>query len=147
MHSRRLAADPFARPAPKTMKRSRGLVLVAESDRKFLERVSSLVRSEGFYTVTTTFGRDVISLAAFHQPQLIALDIEFPDADGRDLLQAIKRDPRIAHIPVLMWSERDYDSDRRIATELGADYVPKWDPLRLMHELTRLMSARRQDGR
>ena len=145
MFSQLLAADTLGRPA-KTMQRSRGLVLVAESDRKFLERVTSLVRSEGYFTVTTTIGRDVISLAAFHRPQLIVLDIEFPDADGRDLLQAIKCDPRIAEIPILMCSERDYDSDRLIATELGADYVPKWDPLRLAQQLTRLLSGKRKDG-
>ena len=121
------------------MQRSRGLVLVAESDRKLLERVTSLIRSEGYKAVTTSVGRDVLALAVFHKPQLILLDIEFPDADGRDLLQALKRDPRIAAIPVLMWSGRDYDSDRLIATELGADYLPKWDPLTLMHELTRLL--------
>ena len=145
MPSQRLTADTFARPALRSMQRSRGLVLVAESDRKFLERVTNLVRSEGYYAVTTTVGRDVISLAAFHRPQLIVLDIEFPDADGRDLLQALKRDPRIADIPVLMCSERDYDSDRLIATELGAYYVPKWDPLTLMHELTRLLTGKPHD--
>lgn len=141
MHSHRLATETLARRAFMIMQRSRGLVLIAEGDSSFLKHVTSLVRSEGYDTVTTTVGRDVISLATFHKPQLIVLDIEFPDPDGRDLLQAIKRDPRIALIPVLIWSGRDYDSDRQIATELGADYVPKWDPLRLMHELTRLLST------
>ena len=120
------------------MQQSRGLVLIAEGDRQVLERVGSLLRSEGFDTMTTTLGRHVIGLAASHKPQLIVLDIELPDADGRDLLRAIKREPRIAAIPVIMWSGRDYESDRLIATELGAAYVSKWDLLSLIHELTRL---------
>jgi DNA-binding response OmpR family regulator len=127
------------------MERSRGLVLIAEGNRQLLERLASLVRSEGYDTVTTTVARNVIGLAASHIPQLIVLDIEFPDADGRDLLQAIKRDARIATIPVLMGSSRDYDSDRLIATELGAAYVPNWDPLSLTHELTRLLLGKRHD--
>jgi DNA-binding response OmpR family regulator len=51
------------------------------------------------------------------------------------------------HIPVLMWSERDYDSDRLIALELGAaDYVPKSDSLMLMPKIARLLLNAKQQS-
>src|SRR5205814_1697115 len=99
------------------MSGTHGLILVADGDTKLLKRVSDLARSEGYDVIVSPRGKDVIQLAVTRRPQLIVLDVEFPDVDGRDLLQAIKRDPRIAAIPVLMWSGRDYDSDRRIALE------------------------------
>jgi DNA-binding response OmpR family regulator len=128
------------------MSGTHGLILVADSDTKLLERVSKLARSEGYDAVVCPLGKDVIPLAVSRRPQLIVLDVEFPDVDGRDLLQAIKRDARIAEIPVLMWSGRDYDSDRRIALELGAaDYVPKSDSLMLMPKIARvLLNAKRE---
>lgn len=128
------------------MSGTHGLILVADSDTKLLKRVSVLARSEGYETIVSPLGKDVIQLAVTRKPLLIVLDVEFPDMDGRDLLQAIKRDPRIAAIPVLMWSRRDYDSDRRIALELGAaDYVPKSDTLMLMPKIARmLLNAKRE---
>ena len=128
------------------MSGTHGLILIADSDAKLLKHVTGLARSEGYAVVATTLGRDVVNLAAQYRPALIVLDVDFPDADGRDLLRAIKRDPRITHIPVLMWSERDYDSDRLIALELGAaDYVPKSDSLMLMPKIARLLlNAKRE---
>lgn len=128
------------------MSGTHGLILVADSDTKLLKRVSDLARSEGYDTIVSPLGKDVIQLAVTRSPLLIVLDVEFPDVDGRDLLQAIKRDPRISEIPVLMWSGRDYDSDRRISLELGAaDYVPKSDTLMLMPKIARvLLNAKRE---
>jgi DNA-binding response OmpR family regulator len=122
------------------------LILVADSDTTLLQRVTSLARHEGYEIVTTAVGSSVVELALRHHPELIVLDVTFPDADGRDLLQKIKRDPRLLEIPVLMWSERDYDSDRRIALELGAaDYLPKSDSVMLMPKIARvLLHAKRE---
>jgi DNA-binding response OmpR family regulator len=122
------------------------LILVADADTTLLKRVTSLVKSEGYDVVTTANGAGVLDLALHHRPKLIVLDVAFPDADGRDLLREIKREARLADIPVLMWSERDYDSDRRIALELGAaDYLPKSDSLMLMPKIARvLLHAKRE---
>lgn len=122
------------------------LILVADADTTLLKRVTSLAKSEGYQVVTTASGARVVDLAIHHHPELIVLDVAFPDADGRDLLQQLKRDARLTDIPVLMWSERDYDSDRRIALELGAaDYLPKSDSIMLMPKVARvLLHAKRE---
>jgi DNA-binding response OmpR family regulator len=122
------------------------LILVADSDAVLLKRVTSLAKHDGYEVVTTSSGASVFDLALHHRPELIVLDVAFPDADGLDLLQRIKRDARLADIPVLMWSERDYDSDRRIALELGAaDYLPKTDSVMLMPKIARvLLRAKRE---
>lgn len=123
------------------------LILVADCDSSLVSRVTSLAKSEGYEVVSTSSGKQVIELALKHQPELIVLDISFPDADGRDLLQLIKRDPRLTEIPVLMWSERDYDSDRRIALELGAaDYLPKSDSVMLMPKIARVLLHAKQEA-
>jgi DNA-binding response OmpR family regulator len=122
------------------------LILVADSDEALLKRVTSLAKLEGYEIVTTPTGAHVLELARAQRPVLIVLDVTFPDADGRDLLQQIKRDQQLKDIHVLMWSERDYDSDRRIALELGAaDYLPKSDSVMLMPKIARvLLHAKRE---
>jgi len=123
------------------------LILVADADVALLKKVSSLAKTEGYDVVTTSTGREVIPLALRHRPALIVLDVAFPDADGRDLLREIKRDPRLSEILVLMWSERDYDSDRRIALELGADdYLPKSDSVMLMPKVARVLLRAKQES-
>ncbi len=49
------------------------------------------------------------------RPDLILLDLKIPLMDGQDVLARIKRDPRIADIPVLVLSTSDAELDRRRA--------------------------------
>ena len=123
------------------------LILVADADEALLKRVTSLARSEGYDLLAVRQGSRVIEMAKQRRPTLIVLDVELPDVDGRDLLRSIKRDPIIGEIPVMMWSGRDYDSDRRIALELGAaDYVPKSDSVMLMPKIARVLLNAKRDS-
>ena len=86
-------------------------------------------------------GSAVLEQAASLAPDVIVLDIEFPDADGRDVLSALKRDVRTMNIPVVVWSGRKgHGSDSRISLELGAeDYVEKNDAQLLLLKLERVL--------
>lgn len=117
------------------------LILLADSDIEVARRLARVARSEGFEVITAKKGLEVIPMAVTSQPSLIVLDVVFPDADGRDLLKEIRLDPRVADIPVLMWSERDYESDRLIALELGAqDYLRKSPPALLLPRIARILN-------
>ena len=107
--------------------------------------------------VATDFGHElvqvrrgvaVLAMALESKPDLIVLDIGFPDADGRDVLAQLKAEPRTAKIPVLVWSGRhDLDSERRIAISLGAeDYVEKTDAQLLMRKIERLLLKFQGEG-
>jgi DNA-binding response OmpR family regulator len=123
------------------------LILVADADATLLRKVTSLAKQEGYEIITTSTGAELLELALAHRPELIVLDIAFPDADGRDLLQQIKRNEKLKDIHVLMWSERDYDSDRRIALELGAaDYLAKSDSVMLMPKIARVLLHAKQQS-
>ena len=93
-------------------------------------------------------GVNVLSMSLESKPDLIVLDIGFPDADGRDVLAQLKAEPRTSAIPVLVWSGRhDLDSERRIAISLGAeDYVEKTDAQLLMRKIERLLFRLKGDG-
>lgn len=102
----------------------------------------------GHQLIQVKKGVAVQAMALESAPDLIVLDIGFPDADGRDVLAQLKADPRTSAIPVLVWSGRhDLDSERRIAISLGAeDYVEKTDAALLMRKIERLLLRLKGEG-
>lgn len=51
---------------------------------------------------------------------LVLADVEMPRMDGFGLLQAIKNDPRLAALPVILMTSRADEEDIRRGLELGA---------------------------
>ncbi|HEY0462734.1 MAG TPA: response regulator [Polyangiaceae bacterium] len=116
-------------------------ILLADDNLSIQKVVKRVAEKYGHELIEVTEGSAVLALAASAQPDVIVLDIEFPDADGRDLLAKLKADPRTSSIPVIVWSGRKgNDSDSRIALELGAeDYVEKNDAQLLVRKLERVL--------
>jgi two-component system, OmpR family, KDP operon response regulator KdpE len=116
-------------------------ILLADDDPTVQRAVQRVATDFGHEVFQVSLGSQVVSSALAQKPDLIVLDIGFPDADGRDVLAQLKADARTAEIPVLIWSARhDHESERRIALSLGAeDYVEKTDAQLLMRKIERLL--------
>jgi two-component system OmpR family response regulator len=116
-------------------------ILLADDNEVVQEVVSRVAGRHGHKIIRAMSGAGTFELAATTQPDMIVLDIEFPDADGRDVLAKLKDDARTAHIPVLVWSGREgNESDSRISLDLGAeDYVQKSDAEHLIAKLERVL--------
>ena len=120
-------------------------ILFADDDPGVQRALKRLAEKNGFELVPVLSGGDVYEAAISGSPDLIVLDIHFPDADGRDVLSRLKADPRTTSIPVVVWSGRDPQSDRRIALDLGAeDYVEKRDPSTLLPKIERVLLRLRE---
>ncbi len=122
-------------------------ILFADDDPNVQRALKRLAEKNGFELVPILAGADVCAAAIEHAPTLIVLDIHFPDADGRDVLSRLKADARTRSIPVVVWSGRNPESDRRIALDLGAeDYVEKRDPGTLLPKIERVLLRLRDAG-
>ena len=122
-------------------------ILFADDDPGVQRALQRLAAKNGFELVPVLAGADVYQAALVEAPDLIVLDIHFPDADGRDVLSKLKGDQRTSQIPVVVWSARDPQSDRRIALDLGAeDYVEKRDPSTLLPKIERVLLRLRNAG-
>lgn len=117
------------------------VILLADDSLAIQRMVRRVVEKHGHKLIEVTEGVGVLAAAVLSRPDIIVLDIEFPDADGRDVLARLKADPRTASIPVVVWSGRaGHGSDSRISLELGAeDYVEKTDAQILLGKLERVM--------
>ena len=88
--------------------------------REILERY---LTREGFSVVTAGSGLDGLRLAREIRPAAITLDVMMPDVDGWTVLAAIKGDPALADIPVILVTIVD---ERSRGYSLGAtDYMVK----------------------
>lgn len=115
-------------------------IMVVEDNDMLLGVLQRALLRAGYEVIAAANGAEMRRLVLTERPDLIVLDIALPDADGRDLLAALKRDPQIATIPVVVWSGRHADSDRAVVLELGAeDYVEKGPPSALIPKIERVL--------
>jgi CheY-like chemotaxis protein len=119
---------------------SNGNIMVVEDNDKLASLLRRALERAGYQVALAISGADMRMQLALARPDLIVMDITLPDADGRDLLSALKKDPSFSSIPVVVWSGRYTDSDSRVALELGAeDYVEKGSAVALVHKIERVL--------
>ncbi len=128
---------PERRPA-KPVKGS--LLLVIDDDQTVCEVMTRYLEREGFVVRTATGGTEGLRLARELHPQAITLDIHMPDLDGWTVLAALKGDPQLADIPVVLVSIED---SRSRGYSLGAtEYMTKpIDRERLISVLKEISSS------
>jgi CheY-like chemotaxis protein len=116
-------------------------ILLADDDPALQRAVRYEAAKRGYELVEVTRSELLQRTVLLAKPDLIVLDVTFPDADGRDLLAQLKADERTKQTPVLVWSgHHDRESESRIALSLGAeDYVEKTDAQLLMTKIERVL--------
>jgi DNA-binding response OmpR family regulator len=86
----------------------------------------SLIENMGVRTLSAATGREGIDRALEARPGLILLEAILADADGFDVLKALKNTPEIESIPVIILSARAGEAPRQLALSLGAcDVIAK----------------------
>ena len=111
------------------------VVLVIDDDETQRHLTSRFLVREGFVARIAPDGASGLAMARRLQPRAILLDVTMPGMDGWSVLTALKADPALAGIPVVMVT---FVAERALATSLGAsDYIVKpvdWDRLRVVME-------------
>lgn len=116
-----LAEQKATRPGPRKRK-----VMVVDDAASDLRMMESILRSAGHLVLAHGDGADLEESLALERPDLLLLDIVMPNRNGYEILRAVKKDERTKHIPVVMVSSRDQESDRVWSKRQGAeDYVTK----------------------
>jgi twitching motility two-component system response regulator PilG len=73
-----------------------------------------------------TSGVEALAQIAEHAVDLILLDVMLDALDGFQLCSAIRRNPRVGSIPIVILSGRETDDDRARGESVGVDaYLTK----------------------
>src|SRR3954452_232140 len=101
-----------------------GQILVVEDDSELLELLLRGLREEGFKAIGARTGHQALERAAANDVDAMVVDVGLPDADGRDVCQALRAQGVTA--PVLFLTARDAVPDRLSGFAAGGDdYITK----------------------
>jgi DNA-binding response OmpR family regulator len=101
-------------------------ILVVEDDADIAALIAHYLEKAGHRVDRLTSGGDVLPRLRKTPADLVILDLMLPGMDGLLVCQAMRADPAIAGIPVIMLTARGEESDRVSGLERGADdYVTK----------------------
>jgi len=98
-------------------------ILFVEDEPSISDPFSKALAREGFEPVVARTGKEALALADRLDPDLVLLDLNLPDTDGRDVARELRRR---GDTPIVMLTARGTETDRIVGLELGADdYVVK----------------------
>jgi DNA-binding response OmpR family regulator len=116
-------------------------ILVVEDDADIAALIAHYLEKAGHQVDRLSSGSDVLPRLRKTPPDLVILDLMLPGLDGLLVCQAMRADPAMASIPVIMLTARGEEADRISGLELGADdYVTKpFSPKELSARVTALL--------
>jgi len=118
-------------------------VTVVEDDPELRSLLVRGLREEGFAVDAVGAGNELLDRVAGHEPDVLIIDIGLPDADGRDVCQALRA--RGVATPVLFLTARDALTDRLAGFASGGDdYLTK--PFALAELVARVHALARRGG-
>jgi two-component system KDP operon response regulator KdpE len=114
-------------------------VLVIDDEAQIRKFLDIGLRAEGYEVLLAANAADGLALAATRSPDLVILDIGLPDREGHEVLSELRQ---WTHVPVIMLSVRDAESEKVKALDAGAnDYVTK--PFGIQELMARLRALLR----
>ncbi len=116
-------------------------ILVVEDDIDIAALIAHYLEKSGHRVDRVTSGTDVLPHVRSSPPDLVILDLMLPGIDGLLVCQAMRADPTMTAIPIIMLTARGEEADRVAGLELGADdYVTKpFSPKELSARVTALL--------
>jgi len=96
------------------------VVCIVDDDVNIQEIYRIKFESEGFETLAALNGEDGLVLIRSRHPDIILLDLQMPVKDGVEVLEALKGDPALSRIPVVVLSNQDNQESFKRIGELDA---------------------------
>ena len=95
------------------------LILVVDDDGPILTLMKNILREFGFEAVVASTGAAALQSAREKTPDLVLIDKNMPGMSGSEVIQEIRSQPRLAHVPILILSGEPVDRDE--LAQLGAN--------------------------
>lgn len=96
-------------------------ILVIDDQPFFTTMLRNVLEQQGFKVLAAGGGPEGIALAKQARPDAILLDVEMPGMDGFAVCEALKADPEVKHIPVMILTSTDDAKLNQKAFTVGAD--------------------------
>ncbi len=101
-------------------------ILVVDDSPTQMMGVTKILQKHGFDIITAEDGEEAVSKASSELPDLILMDVVMPNLNGFQATRQITKNADTQHIPVIMLTSKDQETDKVWAERQGAkDYITK----------------------
>ncbi len=117
-------------------------ILLVEDEKDMAYAVTLQLEAKGYEVITASDGREGLEKARMKKPDLIILDLMLPKIDGYKVCRMLKFDSKYKDIPIIIFTARAQDSDKKTGKEVGADaYITKpFEPSALLDKIQELLA-------
>jgi DNA-binding response OmpR family regulator len=126
-------------------------ILVVDNDIGNAGYLCGYLEEFGYEALEAHDGETAMQTIRREKPDLVVLELMLPDQNGLEVMRAIRSDPRMFRLPIIILSARGTESDRLFGLELGADdYLAKpFSPRELVARVRAVLrrSYRRNAGK
>jgi CheY-like chemotaxis protein len=121
--------------------RAKARILVAD-DEPSMRQFLRIILGEDHEVSEAANGLEALDLARELAPDLLILDVMMPGRSGLEVLAEVRRDPRLAEIPVIMITAWDDVQAHALAARAELVLTKPFDPEDLRTAVERLLEAR-----
>ena len=108
-------------------------ILIVEDEADLVDLLRHNLEREGYRCRCATNGEEGLAEAQRHPPDVIILDRMLPRLSGDKVIATLRREPKTAHVPILMLTAKAEEPDELVGFALGADdYVTKPFSMKLL---------------
>jgi pilus assembly protein CpaE len=108
-------------------------ILVVDDSRLAQKMIRDRLESAGYAVVTASSGEEALAWLQREVPDLVISDVVMPGIDGYELCRRMRKQPRLANVPVILLTARGGIAEKVAGFEAGADdyLVKPFDPVEL----------------
>jgi twitching motility two-component system response regulator PilH len=101
-------------------------ILIVDDSPSQLVGMKRIVEKLGHTAITAEDGQSGVDVAKAEKPDLILMDVVMPNLNGFQATRAIAKDPATGHIPVILVTTKDQETDKVWGMRQGAKaYITK----------------------
>ena len=101
-------------------------ILIVDDSPTETHVLTSILELHNYQVVTAESGSEGVEVAKAELPDLVLMDVVMPGLNGFQATRQIKKDPATAHIPVVIITTKDQETDKIWGMRQGAkDYLTK----------------------
>jgi len=96
-------------------------VLIAEDDPNIVESLSFVLSREGFEVSSALDGDEALRRLHDDPPDVVVLDLMLPKRNGFEVLKAVKSNPTLRDVPVMVLTAKGQPQDRHLVEQIGVE--------------------------
>ena len=110
----------------KKKRKAMARILIVDDSPTQVNVISRVLAKHGHEVITAEDGEIGVEKAVSEKPDVILMDVVMPNLNGFQATRQITKNPQTSHIPVIMLTSKDQETDRVWAERQGAsDYLTK----------------------